>query len=1055
MHAITALSLQLVALAEQLKELDVLLRHKTSNAQANSRGGPKHSTPFSPQLSCDGSEGNISNDSLSSPSLPSRYLSRGVNLNSTNTSAELAHDSRSPFSDDAAMESRSLVSNLAEDLELGVSPYRVGGGRGRDSPDARDNGVSLDSDIHDREKRRRENKGLGHLEPTMTPGSGEKQKKRTLRSRIPQRIHHSYSSPPKLVPLRKARPFSARTETDGGRSATSLRKTSCPAIMESGDGEEGQNERPALNDSLNGSNQPSDGDSGLPKGAGREASERRPKELSKGTGSKVTGMPRAPRGTKDEPWIGSKARRGTAEPSWVSQGEEVPGGPIARQPPQFRTLPSGGTAVPGPPISNHSTAHSIGGTPEPRQQQQRQQYGVKDSLGTNALGMLGDQVAELTLAAQQTKGALLQQRRNLGAEQTDVSQVQSPQQALPQGALTQGVPSQGVLPQGTQPLTPQQRDIWTLSQVQPQQSDNTVIHGIQTLPQGVQRGAHQILPPWMPSQTLPSQQGAQQGDTGTLQQGAEVSQQGHVGGPHQTLPPWMTSQQGDTGTLQQGSVVSQQGEVGGPHQTLPPWMTSQQGDTRTLQQSTVASLQQGEVGGPHQTLPPWIISQQGDTGQSAVSSLQQGEVGGPHQPWMTSFQQMGTLPQAMSWFPGAAITPLHRGALQHGASWSVGMSPAPTGSSGLFPPTPEHVGGPHHSPAPTVVSSHHPLGTPIQTPALSVDTSLHPSFMGVAGTSVSTPAWSSSLWPASIQAPFHQAMGNQQALGTPVQTPSHSAPLWQAPAQTLLQQAVSTPVQTPSHTAPLWQAPAQTLLQQAVNTPVQTPSHSAPLWQAPAQTLLQQAVSTPVQTPSHSAPLWQAPAQTLLQQAVSTPVQTPLLWQAPGQIPFQQMVSTPAQAPIHTTPLWQVAALSSQLPQPSLLMSTDPPSAQSGESRVHQPTHTSLPSEGNPSLSTSPTRLPPSYVSTHPSLSTPRSIPSSPLQLIPPTPLPTPLSDHSLISRQPASTILSGHSHPSTNQPITSQLDPTTPGSSSTSHRSKESEGFMKMKQKENPKLTL
>lgn len=112
-------SLQLIALAEQLKDLDSLLRSKVADVSSSRQRdslpkNPLHNVPVAPSphhsLSS-GSDANFSDNSLNSPSLPAKYLDR---IYSASTSTEMGLESHSPTSDIAMDSSSSFFFNMSE-----------------------------------------------------------------------------------------------------------------------------------------------------------------------------------------------------------------------------------------------------------------------------------------------------------------------------------------------------------------------------------------------------------------------------------------------------------------------------------------------------------------------------------------------------------------------------------------------------------------------------------------------------------------------------------------------------------------------------------------------------------------------------------------------------------------------------------------------------------------------------------------------------------------------------------------------------------------------------
>ncbi len=268
------LFLQLLALAEQLKELDGLLCAKTAQ---NSDLGPQdpHPEPKPPQDDVAAEQGGwardgeVSDDSLNSCSLPSRYLPK----KSVNTSTDTAQNStsHSPFSDMAGLDSLSNSPeqlagspSVGEEEREGASEKRkerrtmeaekarwqqstghseVSGGRGRGRGDQAMETQASGTSAHPVSE---DNSTVHSGEPPPTPlpgargegssnrGKGTKNTTPFL-SRIPLRIRSSFSSTHDLPLYRtspRRTPNSGHTPIKRNMGTIQLRKHSSPAILE-------------------------------------------------------------------------------------------------------------------------------------------------------------------------------------------------------------------------------------------------------------------------------------------------------------------------------------------------------------------------------------------------------------------------------------------------------------------------------------------------------------------------------------------------------------------------------------------------------------------------------------------------------------------------------------------------------------------------------------------------------------------------------------------------------------------------------------------------------
>lgn len=241
-----------MALADQLKDLDVLLRSKTqlnspsvqsdqhhpSSPHSNQTEPPESGHPTDQQSSkplwhsrSDTIEDAHSDDSMNSPALPSKYLTGGTNLNSTNSSGDQGLESHSTAglsSELGLLDTSSLMSNMGGDQES-KSPHVSS-----QDNSAEGLGQSLGSSVlgNDSKEEVSITDKQSQSTKSLSPADG-KLSKWSFRSRIPRRVHGSSASPPKLIPLRRR---SEQPDSGVYRNSISeirLRKASSPAVLQS------------------------------------------------------------------------------------------------------------------------------------------------------------------------------------------------------------------------------------------------------------------------------------------------------------------------------------------------------------------------------------------------------------------------------------------------------------------------------------------------------------------------------------------------------------------------------------------------------------------------------------------------------------------------------------------------------------------------------------------------------------------------------------------------------------------------------------------------------
>ena len=216
--------------------MDDLLRSKTAE-------GPDPNSQPQEQ----GRDGELSDDSVHSCSLPSRYLPAPPDPNSTNSSIEAAQESlsHSPVSDMAGMDS------LSHSPEQPPRLQGLPGAKDKDEGDERVRKTSpVDKMQRPAERRKSEkNKPIAQAsynsvsgDSAVSEGKGRRDggSKNTtpFRSRIPRRIHGSSSSTHNLPldtssPKRTAVADNGHTPIKRHMGTIQLRKSSSPAVLES------------------------------------------------------------------------------------------------------------------------------------------------------------------------------------------------------------------------------------------------------------------------------------------------------------------------------------------------------------------------------------------------------------------------------------------------------------------------------------------------------------------------------------------------------------------------------------------------------------------------------------------------------------------------------------------------------------------------------------------------------------------------------------------------------------------------------------------------------